>query len=193
MFIGYVQNNNDQEDHVDQYKRLTSFAKKQGIVVGCVYVDNDFKNIKDVITPDCEGILITKISDIGSCLQDIKDILLFFQEKNLKLFSIDDGYVFDKINLTKDFFKGIDVAINIRSTLISQSTRKVLNQRRREGKSLGRPVGSKVKSKLEKKSSEIKEMLERGVSKSEISKQLGINRVSIYAFAKRHGISFSKS
>ena len=86
----------------------------------------------------------------------------------------------------------MNVAIDIRRNLISQSTRKVLNQRKKEGKKLGRPLGAKVKSKLENNSAIIKQMLDSGISKSEIARKLGINRASIYAFAKRHGISFCR-
>lgn len=192
MFIGYIQNNNDQADYATQYQKLASFAKEQGFIMGCIHADNNFKNIKSIIQPDCEGILINKISNIGPYLQDIKDNLQFCQEKKLKLFSIDDGYRFDNSSLTEDFFKGMDIAIEIRSNLISQSTRKVLSQRKKEGKKLGRPFGAKVKSKLENNSAEILHMLDSGISKSEIARQLGINRASIYAFARRRGISFSR-
>ncbi len=192
MFVGYIPNNQDQADYADQYQSLNSFAKEHGFVMGCVHTGNNFENVKSIIQADCEGILINKISNIGPYLQDIKENLQFCQERNLKLISIEDGYSFDKFNLTEDFFKGMDVAIDIRSHLISQSTRKVLSQRKREGKKLGRPFGAKVKSKLENNSEKILQMLDDGISKSEIARQLGINRASIYAFARRHGISFSR-
>lgn len=192
MFIGYIPNNDDQADYADQYQKLVSCAKEQGFELRCVHTGDSFENVKSIVQPDCEGILINKISNIGPYLQDIKENLQFCQEKNLKLFSIDDGYSFDNTNLTEDFFKGMDVAIDIRSHLISQSTRKVLSQRKREGKKLGRPFGAKVKSKLENNSTEILQMLDAGISKSEIARKLGINRASIYAFARRRGISFSR-
>ena len=192
MFIGYIPHNEDQVDFADQYQRLASFAKEQGIEIGCVHSSESFENIKNIIQADCEGILINKISNIGSYLLDVKQNLQFCRERNLKLFSIDDGYSFDTSNLTKDFFKGMDIAIDIRSHLISQSTRKVLHQRKKEGKKLGRPFGAKVKSKLENNSVEILQMLDAGISKSEIARKLGINRASIYAFARRRGIPFSR-
>lgn len=192
MFVGYIPNNQDQADYADQYQKLDSFAKANGLVMGCVHSGEGFENVKSIIQADCEGILINKISNIGPYLQDIKENLQFCQERNLKLFSIDDGYSFDNSNLTEDFFKGMDIAIDIRSHLISQSTRKVLSQRKKEGKKLGRPFGAKVKSKLENNSAEILQMLDNGISKSEIARQLGINRASIYAFARRRGISFSR-
>lgn len=192
MFVGYIPHNQDQADYADQYQSLNSFAKENGFVMGCVHSGDNFENVKSIIQSDCEGILINKISNIGPYLQDIKENLQFCQERKLKLFSIDDGYRFDDSNLTKDFFKGMDVAIDIRSHLISQSTRKVLSQRKKEGKKLGRPFGAKVKSKLENNSAEILQMLDNGISKSEIARQLGINRASIYAFARRRGISFSR-
>ena len=192
MFVGYIPHNQDQADYADQYQSLNAFAKENGFIIGCVHSSDNFENVKSIIQADCEGILINKISNIGPYLQDIKENLQFCQERNLRLFSIDDGYRFDDSNLTEDFFKGMDVAIDIRSHLISQSTRKVLSQRKKEGKKLGRPFGAKVKSKLENNSEKILQMLDDGISKSEIARQLGINRASIYAFARRHGISFSR-
>ena len=192
MFVGYIPHNQDQADYADQYQSLNAFAKENGFIIGCVHSSDNFENVKSIIQADCEGILINKISNIGPYLQDIKENLQFCQKRNLKLFSIDDGYSFDNSNLTEDFFNGMDVAIDIRSHLISQSTRKVLSQRKKEGKKLGRPFGAKVKSKLENNSERILQMLDDGISKSEIARQLGINRASIYAFARRRGISFSK-
>ena len=192
MFVGYIQNNHNQSDYAEQYQKLSSFAKEQGLSLMCVHLDDTFDNIKSLLQSDCEGILINRISCMGSCLQTIKDNLQFCQEKNLKLLSIDDSYCFDKTNLSEDFFKGMDVAIDIRSHLISQSTRKVLSQRKKEGKKLGRPFGAKVKSKLENNSEKIMQMFDAGISKSEIARRLGINRASIYAFARRRGISFSR-
>ena len=192
MFIGYIQNNHDKTDYALQYQKLHSFAKEQNFVLGCIHADTNFKNIKDLIQPDCDGIIINKISNIGSYLQDIKDNLQFCQEKNLKLFSIDDGYRFDNSNLTEDFFNGMNIAINIRSNLISQSSQRALSQRKKEGKKLGRPLSLKVKLNLENNSAKILQMLNAGIPKSEIAKKLNINRASIYAFAKRHGISFSR-
>lgn len=192
MFIGYIQNNSDQSDYARQYQKLASFAEREGLVLGCVHTCDNFNHIKNIIQVDCEGILIGSISCMGPYLQDIKNNLQFCHDKNIKLYSLDDGYKFDHSNLTEDFFRGMDIAIDIRSNLISQKTRKVLCQRKQEGKKLGRPFGAKVKSKLENNAEEILQKLDSGVSKSEIARQLGINRASLYAFARRRGIFFSK-
>ena len=128
MFIGYIQNNNDQADYADQYQMLNAFAQKQGFKLKFVHADSDFKNIRNVIQPDCEGVLVVRISNLGFCLAEVRDNLQFLKEKNLKLFSIDDGYQFDNANLTADFFRDMDMAMRIRRHLISQLTRKVLSQ-----------------------------------------------------------------
>ena len=192
MFIGYIQDNNDQLDYADQYQKLLSFAKEHGFILGCVHAGDNFEKIKNIIPADCEGIIINKIGCIGPYLQNVKDNLQFCQKNNLKLFSIDDNYMFDKNLLTEDFFRGMNVTIDIRSQLISQATRKILSLRKKEGKKLGRPIGAKGRSKLDSNASEILRMLNSNISKSKIARRLGVSRASIYTFARKHGISFRR-
>ena len=87
MFIGYIQNSDGSADYARQYQQMMSFAQEKGFVLGCVYSDNDFHNLKKIIQIDCEGIIINRISSIGPYLSNIKDNLLFCQKQNLKVFS----------------------------------------------------------------------------------------------------------
>ncbi len=85
MFIGYTQNNNDQPDYVDQSQKLNSFIRRKGLLFEGVYKVNNFKKIKNLMQFGHKGILAKKISNISTCLQNIKDNLLFSLKNKLKL------------------------------------------------------------------------------------------------------------
>ena len=188
MFIGYIQNNEDKAEQAHQYQQIQSFAKDNNLKLECIYTDYAFADIKAIIMSDCEGIIICNISALGDGLSQIKDNLLFCQQLHIRVYSIEDGYHFDESNLTEDFFKGVDIAIEIRSNLISQNTKKVLKQRKNEGVKLGRPFGAVVKKRLDGKEDEIRKLLSQKVSKAEIARRFNVTRITVFNFIKRNGL-----
>ena len=188
MFIGYIQNNEDKAEQARQQQQIQSFAKDNNLKLECIYTDYAFADIKAVIMPNCEGVIICNISALGDGLAQIKDNLLFCQQHRLRVSSIEDGYHFDESNLTADFFKGIDVAIEIRSNLISQNTKKVLKQRKNAGIKLGRPFGAVVKKRLDGKEDEIRKLLSQKVSKAEIARRFNVTRITVFNFVKQNGL-----
>ena len=200
MFIGYIQNNEDKAEQAHQYQQIQSFAKDNNLKLECIYTDYAFADIKAIIMSDCKGIIICNISALGDGLSQIKDNLLFCQQLHIRVYSIEDGYHFDESNLTEDFFKGVDIAIEIRSikgvdiaieirsNLISQNTKKVLKQRKNEGVKLGRPFGAVVKKRLDGKEDEIRKLLSQKVSKAEIARRFNVTRITVFNFIKRNGL-----
>ena len=188
MFVGYIQNNEDKAEQIRQYQAVQSFAKEQGLKLDCVYSDYSFADIKEVILSDCVGIVIFNISALGDGLAQIKENLLFCREHKLQIYSIEDGYRFNENNLTDDFFKGIDIAIDVRSNLISQNVKKVLKKRKNEGVKLGRPLGALIKKRLEGKEEEIRKLLAQKVTKAEIARRFNVTRNTVFRFVKRNGL-----
>ena len=188
MFIGYIQNNEDKAEQARQYQQIQSFAKDNNLKLECIYTDYAFADIKAIIMSDCEGIIICNISALGDGLVQIKESLQFCRQHRLKVSSVEDGYHFDESNLTEDFFKGVDIAIEIRSNLISQNTKKVLKQRKNEGVKLGRPFGAVVKKRLDGKEDEIRKLLSQKVSKAEIARRFNVTRITVFNFIKRNGL-----
>ncbi len=188
MFIGYIRQNENKTEQMYQYQLIQSFAKELGIKLDCIYSDYAFANIKEIIFPGAEGVIIYNISALGAGLAEIKDNLLFCRKHKLQIHSVEDGYHFDENNLTADFFKGVDVAINVRSNLISQNVKKVLKQRKDEGIKLGRPTGALGKKRLEGKEIEIRRLLAQKVSKTEIARRFKVTRNTVFNFVKRNGL-----
>lgn len=188
MFIGYIQNNEDKTEQIRQCQAVQSFAKEHGLKLNCLYVDSAFTNITEILLPDSRGVIIFNIRALGDCLAQIKENLLFCREHKLQIYSIEDGYCFNEDNLTDDFFKGIDIAIEVRSNLVSQNVKKKLQKRKNEGVKLGRPIGDIVKRRLNDKEEEIRKLLAQNVTKAEIARRFNVTRNTIFRFVKRKGL-----
>ena len=188
MQIGYIQNNASKTEQIRQHQALLSYAKDNGVRLECVYVDVSFANIQETILPSCDGIIVYNISSLGESLAEIKENLLFCKRHNLSVQSIEEGYDFKVQNLTDDFFIGVEVAIEVRSRLISKNTKKVLQQKKEEGMKLGRPFGAIVKKRLEGKEEEIRQLLLQKVTKAEIARRFGVSRITVFNFVKRNGL-----
>ena len=71
----------------------------------------------------------------------------------------------------------------------SQNMRKRLQELRCQGKKFGRPLGSCNKElKLNAKEDVVRQLLIQNVSKSEIARRLGVNRMTLYTFLRKIGI-----
>ena len=193
MFIGYIQNNEDKAEQMRQYQAVQAFAKEQELRLDCICADFTFADIKEMILPHTEGIVIFNISALGDGLAQIKENLLFCREHKLQIYSMEDSYRFNEKNLTDDFFKGIDIAIDVRSNLISQNVKKVLKKRKNEGVKLGRPLGALIKKRLEGKEEEIRKLLAQKVTKAEIARRFNVTRNTVFRFVKRNGLEDTKS
>ena len=68
--------------------------------------------------------------------------------------------------------------------LISQRTIEGLARAKRDGKKLGRPKGALGRSKLDGKEAEIKQLLEKGISKTAIAKLMDVSRPILLNFAR---------
>ena len=188
MFIGYIQNNEDKVEKACQYQAVQAFAKEQELKLDCICADYTFADIKGMLLSETDGIVIFNISALGDGLAQIKENLLFCREHKLQIYSIEDGYHFNETNLTDDFFNGIDIAIDVRSNLISQNVKKVLKKRKNEGVKLGRPLGALIKKRLEGKEEEIRKLLAQKVTKAEIARRFNVTRNTVFRFVKRNGL-----
>ncbi len=72
----------------------------------------------------------------------------------------------------------------IERDLISERTKEGLKRARAEGKLLGRPKGTLGKSKLDGKEKEIKDLLSKGLNKTNIARYFGVGWTTLENFIK---------
>lgn len=193
MFIGYIQNNEDKVEQTRQYQEIQSFAKEHGFKLDYICADYAFADIKEMIHSTHQGVIIYNILSLGNGLGQIKDNLLFCREHKLQVYSVENNYRFNSSNMTDDFFNGIDIAMDVRSSLVSQNVKKILKKRKNEGGKLGRPVGDIIKRRLSGKEAEIRTLLSNHVSKAEIARRFNVTRNTVFRFVKKNGLEDQES
>lgn len=135
-------------------------------------------------------LLVNEFSRLGRSLLDILDILKTLKEKNCQV-----RIVRDKMILGDDISSKLMVFM---FGLVSEIERDLIKSRVSEGvknsrannpdKSWGRPKGSLYKSKLDDKREHIVELLDKGISKSSISKMLDVNYQTLNSYIKTRNL-----
>lgn len=136
-----------------------------------------------------DTLYITELSRLGRSLMGIMSILNDLMERDIKVYSIKEGYELG-INITSKVLAfAFGLSAEIERNLISQRTKEALARKKSEGVILGRPKGSHAaKKKLTGKEEEIQELLDKKISYSAIARILGVHRLTVAEHAKIHNM-----
>lgn len=129
-------------------------------------------------------IICTELSRLGRSLFEVMGILNQLMEKDVKVFSIKEGYELGNNINSKVLAFAFGLAGEIERDLISQRTKSALSKRKAQGLKLGRPKGSTGKSKLDDKQDEIKELLAKKVSVASIAKIYNVQWLTMNNYIK---------
>jgi len=115
----------------------------------------------------------------------IMEILNICMTKECRVWTIKDGYRLGDDVQSKVLAFAFGLSAEIERNLISQRTKEALARKKNAGVVLGRPKGHKSKNvKLSGKEAIIRELLNQGVSISEISRVLKVHRNTVSKFIK---------
>jgi len=199
MTYGYIRVSTDRQRVDNQEFEIAKFCKKNGIKID-EWIRETISGTK---TPDKRKlgglleriekgdlIVCSELSRLGRSLLMIMSILNRLLDTGAKVWTIRDNYRLGDDIQSKVLAFAFGIAAEIERDLISQRTKEALKLRVAEGVILGRPVGRKSSSvKLTGKEKEIKQLRENGVSKSELGRMFGVNRMTVHTFIKNNGIA----
>lgn len=194
MIYGYIRVSTDRQTVENQRFEINQFCDKNVMVVD-KWIEETISGIKTIQERKLgkllkkmkrDDILIcSELSRLGRNLLMIMGILNECMSRDIQVWTIKDNYRLGSDINSKVLAFAFGLSAEIERNLISQRTKEALVRKRAEGVILGRPRGSKSKvKKLTGKEAEIKNLLDKKVSKSAISRILGVHRLTVSAFLK---------
>lgn len=192
MTYGYIRVSSDKQTVENQRFEINNFCKRENLTIDG-WIEETISGTKAYNKRQL-GVLLKRIqkgdliicaelSRLGRNLFMIMEILNICMTKEAKVWTIKDNYRLGDDIQSKVLAFAFGLSAEIERNLISQRTKEALSRLKSEGKKLGRPEGSKNKChKLEGMESEIEELLHRGITKSQIAKDLKVSRSTLYVF-----------
>ncbi len=193
MVYGYIRVSTDRQTVENQRFEISRFAQQQNLRIND-WIEETISGTKNY-TKRGLGRLLKKIrkgdliicaelSRLGRSLFMIMEILNICMNKECRVWTIKDGYRLGDDIQSKVLAFAFGLSAEIERNLISQRTKEALARKKAEGVILGRPKGKSLipNPQCEKNCKWIREMLSRGMPKSNIAKSLHIARGTLYRF-----------
>ena len=198
MIYGYIRVSTEMQTVENQRFEIMNFCDKNGLVIDD-WIEETISGTKAYKKRELgrllrkvnkgDTIICSELSRLGRNLFMIMEILNICMTKECKVWTIKDNYRLGDDIQSKVLAFAFGLSAEIERNLISQRTKEALARKRAEGSILGRPKGSKnARRKLEGKDGYIRDALNRGISKSFLSKRLNISRSTLYLYIKENSI-----
>lgn len=193
--IGYIRVSTDKQTYAHQRFEIEQYAKNYGLniddwVEEKISSRKALKNRKLGALLDNlqeNDILIScEISRLGRSLLEVMRILETCLNKNCQVWTLKENYRLGNDIQSKVLAFAFSLAAEIERNLISQRTKSSLANLKASGKKLGRPFSAESKKlKLSKNAQKVRNLLAKGLSKSQIAKILGVQRSTLRNFISR--------
>ena len=182
--IGYIRVSSNKQTLEHQRFEIENFALKNNIKID-TWVEEKISSRKALKNrklgelldnlQENDVLISCEISRLGRSLLEVMRILETCLNKNCQVWTLKENYRLGNDIQSKVLAFAFGLAAEIERKLISDRTKSSLANIKAQGKKLGRPFTAESKKlKLSKNSRRIKKLLEKGMSKSEIARILGI-------------------
>lgn len=203
MIYGYLRVSSDEQDVNSQKQGVEQFCKEQGWAIDKFITDEGVSGGKDPdkrnlgpllkLVQKGDKIICSEISRLGRDLYMVMDILHFCMEQECIIYTVKDKFVLGDDISSKVLAFAFGLSAEIERQMIRQRTKEGLRLRMKLGVLLGRPIGrqssdSNMIRKLEEQKKEILIALKYGVSQRQLSKNLNIDRNTLYRFLVKWGV-----
>ena len=195
MVYAYLRVSTGKQDGDNQRLGVEKLAERLGLTIDEYIDDEGVSGTKEpekrelgaLLEKLREGdvLLAGEISRLGRSLFMVMRILEHCMKNGVKVYTAKDGYELGDNIQSKVLAFAFGLSAEIEREMISRRTKEALEKKRAEGVILGRPKGRKSsRVKLSGHGKRIKTMIERGMSKSAIARELGVDRNTLAAFLK---------
>lgn len=193
MIYAYLRVSSDKQDVNSQKIGVLSLADRKGFVIDEWIVDEGISGAKEpeeralgkILKKLQKGdiILCSELSRLGRKLFMVMRILEHCGNTGVKVFSEKDGFELNDDIQSKIMAFAFGLSAEIERNMISLRTKEGLKRAKAAGKVLGRPVGAfSQNTKLKGKEENVRRYFQMGLSKNQISKILGVHRLTLHHF-----------
>ena len=196
MVYGYIRVSTGHQNTENQKIEIERFCKQKSLKVD-YWIEEKISGTKSpekrklgkiLMNSSRKGdiVVCTEISRLGRSLIMIMNILQFFLDREIKVWTIKDGYRLGNDIQSKVLAFAFGLSAEIERKLISERTKIGLQRARKEGKRIGRKAGQKSKKyKLSPYDEYIKFQLIYGRTKASLARELGVTRSTLENHLKR--------
>lgn len=197
--IAYIRKSTDKQSFEHQEYEIEQYAQKNNLKIDR-WVEESISSRKELKKRQLgklleelkEGdvLIATEISRLGRSLLEVMGILQTCLEKNCQVWTIKESYNL-KNDLQSQLLAAVfSIGISLERSLLSQRTKTALDAKKAAGVKLGRPFGAESKKlKLSKNTKRIRDLLDKKVSKNQIARIMGVQKITLRRFIKRMGWS----
>ena len=193
--IGYIRVSSTKQTLEHQRFEIENFAKNEGFTIDS-WVEEKISSRKalkkrklgDLLEnlQENDVLISSEISRLGRSLLEVMRILETCLNKNCLVWTIKENYRLGNDIQSKVLAFAFGLAAEIERKLISDRTKSSLANIKANGKKLGRPFTAESKKlKLSKNAKRIEKLLEKGLSKSQIARILGVSRGTLRRYLDR--------
>lgn len=193
--IAYLRVSKDTQDVKNQKLAILEFAHKEAVKIDnfMEITVSSRKSTKErkinlLLEQLASGdtLIVSELSRMGRSVAEIITTIDTLVQREIRLLSVKEGIRLDEDQSlqSKVMVTMFSLFAEIERELISMRTREALAVAKARGTKLGRPKGSKGKSKLDGREEEIKRLLGLKVSKTSIAKITGVDRGTLCHFIK---------
>lgn len=195
MNYGYIRVSTDHQTTETQRFEITQYATRMGFDIDD-FVDETISGAKDIgqrqlnaLINKCvsgDRIICTEVSRLGRSMQIIGEIMKICIDRNIGIYTMKENYSLNNNDpMTKLILQIYGYAAETERNLIRERTKEGLATARRNGKTLGRPKGSKSSyTKMDKHHDDLIIGLARGKRKTYLAKKFGVHVCTIYEYIK---------
>ena len=197
--IAYIRKSTDKQSFEHQEYEIEQYAQKHNLKIDR-WIEESISSRKELKKrqlgklleelQDGDVLIATEISRLGRSLLEVMGILQTCLEKNCQVITIKENYNLGNDIQSKVLAFAFSLSSEIERNLISQRTKCSLETKKAAGIKLGRPFGAESKKlKLSKNTKRIRDLLDKKVSKNQIARIMGVQKITLRRFIKRMGWS----
>ena len=196
---GYLRVSTDKQDCDNQKIGVEELAQTRGLPIENWIVDDSVSGIKEpekrklgkLLKRIKSGdvIICSELSRLGRRLFMVISILEHCMKIGAKVLTVKDGYELGDNVQSKILAFAFGLVAELEREMISKRTKEALQRRKMNGQAIGRQKGAKNKRHvLDGKEDKIIALLNAGVTKTKIAKNLKISSGTLYDFIKKNGL-----